>query len=97
MTGLQRQVAALAASNEALCAEIEQLTRGGKRQAAPFSKGIREPAPKRPGRKPASGTCRYREAPRPEAITEPPVDGKVTMDACPACGGPLAEERVDFA
>jgi transposase len=25
------------------------------------------------------------------------VDVKVTSDACPTCGGPLAEERVDFA
>jgi transposase len=35
--------------------------------------------------------------PLPEAITEPPVDVKVTLGACPACGGPLEEERVDFA
>jgi transposase len=93
----QRQMAALSASHEALRAEIDQLKRGGKRQAAPFSKGPREPAPKRPGRKPGSGTFRYRNAPPPEAITEPPVDVMVTLDACPACGGPLAEERVDLA
>ena len=94
---LQRQVAALTTNHEALCAEIEQLKRSGKRQAAPFSKGTRESTPKRPGRKPGSGIFRYREAPPPEAITEPPVDVKVTLDACPTCGGPLAEERVDFA
>jgi transposase len=87
---LQRQIAEL-------CAEIEQLKRGGKRQAAPFSKGTRVTEPKPPGRKPGSGTFRYREAPPPEAITEPPVDVRVILDACPACGGPLAEERVDFA
>ena len=94
---LQRQVAELTASHEALHAEIEQLKRGGKRQAAPFSKGTRESAPKRPGRKPGSGTFRSREAPPPEAITEPPVDVQVTLEACPACGGPLEEERVDVA
>jgi transposase len=94
---LQRQVAELAASNEALRAELEQLKRGGKRQAAPFSKGARVVEPKTPGRKPGSGTFRYREAPPPEAITEPTVDVKVTLDACPTCGGPLVEERVDFA
>jgi transposase len=94
---LQRQVAELTASNEALRAELEQLKRGGKRQAAPFSKGTRVAEPKTPGRKSGSGTFRYREAPPPEAITEPPVDVKVTLDACPACGGPLEEERVDFA
>jgi transposase len=87
---LQRQIAEL-------CAEIEQLKRGGKRQAAPFSKGTRVTEPKPPGRKPGSGTFRYREAPPPEAITEPPVDVRVILEACPACGGPLAEERVDFA
>jgi len=94
---LQRQIAELAASNEALRAEIDQLTRAGKRQAAPFSKGPRAAEPKPPGRKPGSGTFRYREAPPPEVITEPPVDVKVTLAACPACGGPLAEERVDLA
>jgi len=94
---LQRQVAALVASNEALRAEIEQLKRGGKRPAAPFSKGTREPEPKRPGRKPGSGTFCYRAAPPPEAIPEPPVDVNVSCDACPACGGELVEERVDFA
>lgn len=87
---LQRQITELRA-------EIEQLKRGGKRQAAPFSKGTREPEPKRPGRKPSSGTFRYREAPPPEAITMPPVDVKVTLDGCPTCGGPLEEARVDFA
>jgi transposase len=97
VAALQRQVAELTASNEALRAELEQLTRGGKRQAAPFSKGTPLAEPQSPGRKPGSGTFRYREAPPPEAITEPPVDVKVTLDACPACGGPLEEERVDLA
>jgi transposase len=87
---LQRQIAELRA-------EIEQLKRGGKRQAAPFSKGTRVADPKPPGRKPGSGTFRYREAPRPEEITEPPVDVRVLVDACPACGGPLTAERVDDA
>jgi len=35
--------------------------------------------------------------PPPEAITEPPVDGPVTLDAGPTCGGPLAEVRVAVA
>jgi hypothetical protein len=94
---LQRQVTELCASNEALRAEVDQLKRGGKRQAAPFSKDSRVAEPKPPGRKPGAGTFRYREAPPPEAITEPPVDVRVTLDACPTCGGPLQEERVDVA
>jgi transposase len=87
---LQRQIAEL-------CAEIERLKRGGKRQAAPCSKGPRVAEPKPPGRKPGTGPFHYREAPPPEAITEPPVDVQVTLDACPACGGPLAAARVDLA
>jgi transposase len=92
---LQRQIAELRASHEALCAEIDQLKRGGKRQAAPFSKGIRVPGPKPPGRKPGSGPFHYRKAPPPEAITEPPVEVTVTLAVCPLCGGLLTEERVD--
>ena len=94
---LHRQIAELTARNAALQAEIEQLRRGAKRQAAPFSKGTRVANPKRPGRKPGSGSFCYREAPRPEQVTAPPVDVPVTLDACPHCGGPLAVERVDIA
>lgn len=94
---LQRQRAELTARNAALQAEIEQLRRGAKRQAAPFSKGTRVTNPKRPGRKPGSGSFHYRAAPLPEQITEPPVDVPVTLAACPACGGPLEEEGVDCA
>ena len=87
---LQRQIAALRA-------EIDELKRGGKRQAAPFSKGARVAEPKPPGRKPGTGTFHDREAPPPEDMTEPPVDVTVTPDACPACGGPREETRVDVA
>jgi transposase len=94
---LQRQIAELTARHEALHAEIERLRRGAKRQAAPFSKGTHVATPKRPGRKPGSGAFCYREAPLPEQITEPPVDVPVTLAACPACGGRLSQERVDWA
>lgn len=87
---LQRQITELRA-------EIDQLKQGGKRQAAPFSKGTRAAEPKPPGRKPGAGPFHYREAPPAEAITALPVDVQVTLDACPACGGPLEAERVDFA
>jgi transposase len=71
---LQCQITELRTSNEALRTEIDQLTCAGKRQAAPFSKATRAAEPKPPGRKPDSGTFRYREVPSPEAITKPPVD-----------------------
>jgi hypothetical protein len=97
IAALQRQIADLTARNAAIQAELEQLRRGAKRQAAPFSKGTRVANPKRPGRKPGSGPFCYRAAPQPEQITAPPVNVPVTLDACPDCGGPLAAERVDFA
>jgi transposase len=93
---LQRQVAELTASNESLRSEIAELKRSTKRQAAPFSKGTRVSQPKRPGRKPGEGRFSFRQAPRPEEITGPPVDVPVIQKACPACGGQLDEERVDF-
>jgi hypothetical protein len=92
----QRQMTELTATLEALQADIARLTRNAKGQAKPFSKGTRVVEPKPPGRKPGSGTFRYREAPRPEEITNPPVDVTVMLEACPACGGPLEEERVDL-
>src|ERR687895_512622 len=94
---LQRQVAELTASNESLRGEIAELKRSTKRQAAPFSKGTRVSNPKRPGRQPGEGTFSFRQAPRPEEITEPPVNVPVTLECCPRCGGKLAEERVDLA
>ena len=92
-----RQGAELIASHEVLRAEIEPLTWGGTRQAAPLSTGTRVTEPKAPGRRPGSGPCRDREAPPPDAIPEPPVAVKVTRDACPKCGGRLPRARVDVA
>ena len=94
---LERQVAHLSASLEVLQAENAQLQRRNQRQAAPFSKGTRVSQPKRPGRKPRSGTFSFRQAPKLEEITEPPVEVPVSQEACPGCGGRLAEERVDLA
>jgi transposase len=94
---LQEQVAELAARNEALATENEQLKRSGKRQATPFSKGTRTKAPKPPGRRPGEGTFSFRQAPQPEEISEPLVNVPVTQESCPACGGKLTEQRVDFA
>lgn len=80
-----------------LQAEIEALKRGGKRQAAPFSKGTRVEKPKRPGRKPGQGTFKRREGPAPEQISEPPIDLPVAEPACTTCGGQLVEDRVEEA
>src|SRR4051794_24590686 len=82
----QRQIAELTATVETLRDEVERLTRDGKLQAAPFSKGSRVAHPKRPGRKPGQGTFRYGTPPAPETITGPDVAVPVTAPACPACG-----------
>jgi transposase len=97
VTALQKQVAELAASNQELRAEMERMPRQSHRQAAPFSKGTHTKQPKRPGRKPGEGTFSFRQAPRSEEITEPPVDVRVTLESCPSCGGKLNEHRMDFA
>jgi uncharacterized coiled-coil protein SlyX/transposase len=94
---LERLVAEQQAVIAALRAELEQLTRRNKRQAAPFSKDERVAAPKRPGRKPGQGTFHFRAAPPATALSAPPVTVPVTTPVCPACGGELVEERVDFA
>jgi transposase len=87
----------MAGQLDALRAQLDEQSRRGKRQAAPFSKGTRVASPKRPGRKPGQGQFRRREAPEPEQLTEPPIDVPVAEPACPACGGELAHERVDDA
>src|SRR5665647_2796256 len=80
-----------------LQAEIEALKRSGKRQAAPFSKGTRKKDPKNPGRKPGQGAFKTREAPAPEALSEPPIDVPVVEPECPRCGGELGETRIEQA
>src|SRR5207244_6190169 len=75
---LERQVGELQAIIVALRAELEQLTRRGKRQAAPFSKDTPVAAPKRAGRKPGQGPFHYRAAPPATALSEPPITVPVT-------------------
>jgi transposase len=66
---------------------IEKLTRGGKRQAAPFSKGLPKLNPKKPGRK--SGDD-YGTPPAFRSMPEPaPSDQVIDVEppaVCPGCG-----------
>jgi len=79
-------------------AELEQLlekaTRAQKRQAAPFSKGIPKPDPKKPGRKPGDpyGPKVHRPLPeqKPDEIIDVPLP-----DQCPDCGGQIEEDHID--
>src|SRR5262245_4983478 len=49
---------------------VEELRRGAKRQAAPFSKGTLKPDPKRPGRKSEKAYGRQAVRPIPKRIDE---------------------------
>ena len=93
----QHQIAELMAKVEALQAEVERLQREGQRQAAPFSKGIRVAAPKKPGRKPGKGLFRYRAAPERAPLPVSPIEVPVMLSACPACGGRLGAVGVEVA
>lgn len=82
---------ALEAQIAKLAAELEEVRRAGKRQAAPFRKP-KKPKPRKPGRKPGKdyGKHERRVAPSPEEIDE-------THDAplppeCPRCGSAHVQE-----
>ncbi len=92
---LQRRVAELEAQVERLARLLEQHQRAAKRQAAPFAKGPPQADPKKPGRKPGAdyGTKAHRPPPAPEQITET-LDAPLP-EACPDCGGPVAETHTD--
>ena len=64
---------------------IEEVRRGGKRQAAPFSKGDPKASPKKSGRRSGTdhGTHSRRRAPEREPDRVVPVP---LPDACPHCG-----------
>jgi len=82
---LGRRNAELEARLAALEALVEQLRRGGKRQAAPFSKGPPKADPKPPGRKAGDGygaKARRAIPPRVDEAHEAPLP-----PACPGCGG----------
>jgi transposase len=76
-----------------LRARIEELERGQKRQAAPFSKGDPNSAPKRPGRKAGEdyGIKAHREPPRTfdETLDTP------CPESCPHCGGRVEPEGIE--
>lgn len=81
---LERRNAELESRLAALEALVEQLRRGGKRQAAPFAKGPPKADPKPPGRKAGDGygtKARRAVPPRVDETHEAPLPA-----ACPACG-----------
>lgn len=90
---LERQLAAALARIAELERLLEQRTRDGKRQAAPFSKGSPRAHPAKPGRKPGKdyGTQAFRALPdrEPDQVIDVPLPPR-----CPRCGGQTQEQRV---
>ena len=90
---LERQLAAALARIAELERLLDQRTRDGKRQAAPFSKGIPTSNPQKPGRKPGPdyGTQAFRRLPErdPDQVIDVPLPRH-----CPRCGGRTREEHV---
>ena len=91
---LQRRVHDLQAENQRLRRQLDEATRAGKRQAAPFAKGQPIDQPKKPGLKPGKdyGTKAHRQPPCPDQIDE--THEAPLPDACPYCGGPLDETQI---
>lgn len=84
-TQLVGQIALLRARLKQMEEHMESLSRAGKRQAAPFSRGLPKADPKPPGRKAGEdyGTKAFRTA--PEKIDE--VYDAPLPPQCPHCGG----------
>lgn len=91
---LQRRVHDLKAENERLRRQLDEATRAGKRQAAPFAKGQPKLNPRKPGRKPGKdyGTKAHRQPPSPEQIDE--IHEAPLPHVCPDCGGYLDETHI---
>lgn len=80
-----KRIAELESRLAALEALVEQLRRGSKRQAAPFSKGSPKADPKRPGRKSGDDYGAKARRPRPPRVDE--AHEANLPCACPSCGG----------
>jgi transposase len=87
---LQRRLHDLQAENERLRRLLDEATRAGKRQAAPFTKGPPAGQPKKPGQD--YGPKAHRQPPSPEQINE--VHEAPLPHACPDCGGTLDETHI---
>jgi transposase len=92
--------ARLARENERLRArvselegKVEELRRGAKRQAAPFSRGKPARDPQRPGRRPGGEYGKKAHRPAPEEIDET-VEAPLEENC--ECGGEIEFERVAY-
>jgi hypothetical protein len=74
---------------------LEEARRGGKRQAAPFSKGQANREPKRPGRKRGDTHGRHGHRPAPTVAPDRVLDALLPA-GCPQCGGAVTSPRTDL-
>jgi transposase len=88
----QRRIVELSEQVAQLTHQLEEARRAGKRQAAPFSKGVPEKKPKKPGRKPGADYGNKAHRLPPSTIDE--VHEAPLPDACPDCGGHIDESHV---
>ena len=87
---VERERDRLREQNEKLKKQLDQALRANKRQAAPFSRGRRNPKPKRPGRKAGQAYGSHRRKHIPEQVDE--VIAVPLPAQCPDCGGKLTQE-----
>ena len=89
---LRQRVAELEGQVRQLTAQLQEVLRASKRQAAPFSKGPPKDPPAPPGRKAGEnyGPKAHRPIPsrKPDEIIDVPLP-----DRCPDCNGPTTEDR----
>lgn len=91
---LRRRVAELEAEKQRLLQLLEAERRAGKRQAAPFAKGLLKRKRKKSGRKAGDeyGNKGHRPPPPAEKIDE--TYEAPLPDVCPDCGGPIEETYI---
>lgn len=89
---LERENAQFKEKVATLQAALEKARRGGKRQAAPFSKGDPKKNPKPPGRRAGKNHGRHGHRPRPKRVDET-LEAPLP-DSCPTCQGSVQETEV---
>jgi len=90
---MRRRVEALQQQVDKLTSALEEARRGGKRQAAPFSKGAPKKNPKRPGRKPGKDHGRSEQRAVPKHVDQ--VLDAPLPERCPCCRGQVREEGIE--
>lgn len=89
---LRNRIETLKRDNARLREQLAEAQRASKRQAAPFSKGLPKPDPKRPGRKSGKQYGVKARRPVPDHVDE--THQVWPESTCPDCGGEVEVRRV---